>query len=177
MKTGMPPAPSTQRRAAKVYLAGKIRKNCWRHTLVTGLRTHHWDQGDLPQATFTYVGPHFVSCDHGCAHQPTQHGAENSCVLDDSVPRQEVVQLCFTALQNSDLVFCYLDSRDCYGTLVEIGYAIALKKVVVIALSEKLDRLAQNEHWFGCTGATKAYYAVRERDLPYLLATTLEELQ
>jgi Nucleoside 2-deoxyribosyltransferase like len=168
---------TTAIRPPKVYLAGKIRKNCWRYSLVSGLRAHHWDQGDLPQATFTYVGPHFVSCDHGCAHQPTQHGAENSCVLDDSVPRQEVVQLCFTALQNSDLVFCYIDSRDCYGTLVEIGYAIAMKKVVVVALSEKLDRLTRNEHWFGCTGATKAYYAVREKDLPSLLSTCLEELQ
>lgn len=177
MRAVIDPTCSTGRNSTKVYLAGKIRKNCWRHALVAGLREHHWDMGALPQPTFTYVGPYFVSCDHGCAHQPTQHGAENSCVLDDSVPRQEVVQLCFRALQNSDLVFCYLDSRDCYGTLVEIGYAIAMKKIVVVALSENLGRFTSNEHWFGCTGATKSYYAVNEKDLPCLLAKSLEELQ
>ncbi len=165
------------RKTPRVYLAGKIRKNCWRHTLVSGLREHHWDMGDLHQPTFTYVGPHFVSCDHGCSHLPTQHGVDSSCTPDTSVTRQEVAQLCFSALEKSDLVFCYLDSRDCYGTLVEIGYALAKKKVVVVALSAQLPRGDRNEHWFACTGATRAHYGISEKGLPSLLAVSLKELQ
>jgi hypothetical protein len=30
-----------------VYLAGKIRQNCWRHQFVDGLRTHSWKDGVL----------------------------------------------------------------------------------------------------------------------------------
>jgi hypothetical protein len=31
----------------KVYLAGKIRKDCWRNLLLKGLRDHKWKNGSL----------------------------------------------------------------------------------------------------------------------------------
>jgi hypothetical protein len=74
-------------RKPTVYLAGKIGRNDWRHELVPELRgtvngdcldpepvlfdpTLRIDCGD-----FVYVGPFFVSCDHGCFHGPASHGA------------------------------------------------------------------------------------------------------
>lgn len=48
---------TTAIRPPKVYLAGKIRKNCWRYSLVSGLRAHHWDQGDLPRQPSHMLGP------------------------------------------------------------------------------------------------------------------------
>lgn len=82
----------------KIYLAGKINKNCWRHSIVTGLKNAssplpafvetepepgHGQQLDLPEwpvlknAIFgchDYVGPYFRSCDHGCFHGDGRHG-------------------------------------------------------------------------------------------------------
>lgn len=82
----------------KIYLAGKINKNCWRHSIVAGLGNAssplpafvegvsefgHGTQLDLPEwpvlknAIFghhDYVGPYFRSCDHGCFHGDGRHG-------------------------------------------------------------------------------------------------------
>jgi len=64
----------------KIYLAGKVTKNCWRHKIVDGLRGKDWDDGPLPCAvyidgeSFDYTGPFFVSCDHGCYHGEGTHG-------------------------------------------------------------------------------------------------------
>jgi len=64
----------------KLYLAGKVEKNCWRHSLVNKLREADWDNAPLLAAveiggeTFDYVGPFFVSCDHGCYHGDGTHG-------------------------------------------------------------------------------------------------------
>ena len=48
----------------RVYLAGTMVKNDWRHYLVPGLREHDGSDGSLELPDFTYVGPFFVSCDH-----------------------------------------------------------------------------------------------------------------
>ena len=61
-------------RSLRVYLAGKISKNDWRHQLIAGLRNHSWEDGPLTQSGFTYVGPFFISCDHGGFHGPNTHG-------------------------------------------------------------------------------------------------------
>jgi hypothetical protein len=64
----------------KLYLAGKVSKNCWRHSIVKNLRSADWDNSPLPSAVvvggeqFDYVGPFFVSCDHGCYHGDGTHG-------------------------------------------------------------------------------------------------------
>ncbi len=72
-----------------VYLAGKVEKNCWRHSVVPTLRSSMiagdnavWNT--LPNAivvkrndvdySFDYSGPFFLSCDHGCCHSPGTHG-------------------------------------------------------------------------------------------------------
>lgn len=63
------------------YLAGKISKNGWRHSIVDGLREVHpysdaffWPT--LKAAIFEqfdYTGPHFSRCDHGCTHRAGEH--------------------------------------------------------------------------------------------------------
>jgi hypothetical protein len=70
----------------KIYLAGKVGQNDWRHDLVPGLR----GLGDLYESIpnverfpvlegavlgkHDYTGPYFVSCDHSCYHGRTSHG-------------------------------------------------------------------------------------------------------
>ena len=47
------------------------------------------------------------------------------------------------AIRDSDLVFAWITSQDCYGTLVELGYAAALGCKIAVAVPKYLDDL-----WF-----------------------------
>ena len=73
----------------KIYLAGKVEQNCWRHKIVDGLRGKDWNDGPLPCAihidgeSFDYTGPFFVSCDHGCYHGPGTHGCLGNNAVEE----------------------------------------------------------------------------------------------
>jgi hypothetical protein len=136
----------------KIYLAGKIEKNCWRHSVVQGI---HWETAEhqpgepwpiLSEAVvggFDYTGPYFTFCDHGCAHTPAVdhlgrptvgglHGLSTEMCGDAPDP-QLVRSLCLSAIRRSDLVFAWIHRPDSYGTLVELGFAVGLGIPVVIA--------------------------------------------
>lgn len=170
-------------RLPNVYLAGKIRKHCWRHSLVSGLRDHSWNDGALPQVDFVYVGPFFVGCDHGCFHNSSSHGTVakrgvNVCAGRDvhaefDSPHREVANLCLGAVAKADLLFCYIDSNDCYGTLVEIGYALEQNVSVVIAFAPGIASTVHNDFWFACVKARWAIYDVSEHELPSYLMSAI----
>lgn len=160
----------------KVYLAGKIRKHCWRHRLINGLRDHHWALGPLTQNRFVYVGPFFVGCDHGCYHQPNSHGNVIGCWPDRDLSQIEVTQQCLTAIDSADLFFCYIDSLDCYGTLVEIGYAHARGIRIVIAFAPNIASPTKNDMWFPTKFARNTHYNVCECKLPGLLNAAIKEM-
>lgn len=143
-----------------IYLAGKIRKNCWRHNLVSNLRDavhdfYHHDNVQLVTwpilknailGTFNYTGPYFVSCDHGCFHNPNSHGWGESSECGSKLTKSgqdKVVELCKQAIKDSDLIFAWIDCEDAYGTIAEIAYAHALGKKVAIALADDFPEL-----WF-----------------------------
>jgi hypothetical protein len=146
------------RRTPKVYLAGRVSKNDWRHNLVPGLRgaVQSYEMSAVPfpddMATedgFSYQGPFFVSDDHGCAHGPGSHGnGANGCMeqaeLQDA-HRTLVAERCVEGIRRSDHVFVWLDDFAAFGTLVEVGVAVALGKKVWIYASEDL---AISELWF-----------------------------
>jgi hypothetical protein len=131
-----------------VYLAGKIRESCWRHRLVDGLREHSWGDGPLYQAGFVYQGPFFTSCDHVCSHQKSSQSA---------------------------LIFCFIDSLDCHGTLVELGYAVALQIPIVIAIADSISKEQSHELWFPLGLANRVVYDVSEAQLPALLRRSIRE--
>ncbi len=136
--------PSVER----VYLAGKISKNGWRHKLFPGLRANdsaspepsesRW-QPVLVRDGFEYCGPYFISCDHGCMHGEGSHGVaaaqlyETAGHADACVPSQpHIINMCKEWMQASSIVFCWMDSPTAYGTLVELGWAAMLGKPVAI---------------------------------------------
>lgn len=143
----------------RVYLAGKIAKGDWRHALVPRLRSQLVDlepYGDWPvlpgaiRGTFDYVGPFFVACDHGCWHGPQSHGmgaegdAEGMGSGSVFERRRFVAKRCLEAIGRADIVFGWLDTLDAYGTLVEIGFALALKKTVLLGFAtEEWDRMVK----------------------------------
>lgn len=146
----------------RVYLAGKIEPHDWRHDVVAGLRgawcndlpdpmePETWTGWPiLPGAVFDaplrpggargvgpadYVGPYFIACDHACAHGTSTHATAGGCVQPSvDAARAFVHRQCLRALHYADLVFAWLDNPSAYGTLVELGYATALRKRIVIA--------------------------------------------
>src|ERR671920_11972 len=101
----------------RVYFAGKIaRENDWRHD-IAGEHLHRvvGNDEDLfdPSLTvdcgsFIYVGPFFVGCGPGFAH-----GAVNP------TRRKQVFDINRIRLLKADWVFAYIESADCYNTLIE----------------------------------------------------------
>ena len=163
----------------KVYYAGKIDKNDWRHELY-GLRNASgdihaflYDHGDMIVSAnmvtvdhlFThydfieYCGPFFIGCDHGCGHGENSHGqgvGEAGCLPRENVAqtRQKAFNNCLEWINESDVIFAYIDDVTAYGTLVELGYAAAKGKDIFIAYNLKNP----SDFWFSSETAQKIVY-------------------
>ncbi len=154
-----------------LYLAGKIGKNDWRHHLVPDLRGHLWEDGPIQTDAFSYVGPFFVSCDHGCRHGPNLRGAVgNEC--GPNVTQLEVIDSNNASLDSADLVFTYITAPDCYGTLIEIGWALKAGTRVVVAFAPGIP---VQEFWYGALQSDAIHTDVRECCLAAILATELQK--
>lgn len=127
-----------------VYLAGKISSvGDWRNSFGNYRRTSVnpdravddfvWNVNDY----LTITGPFFISCDHGCYHGEGQHGvgAKDGGCCDKPYTQKDVLEICKKQIGRAEIVFAYIDCRDCYGTLAEIGYAHAMGKDVIVRFS------------------------------------------
>lgn len=151
----------------RVYLAGKIYKNDWRHSLFPGLRgaagDNTWPEShdltrypwgfNIPAAVdgWEYVGPFFISCDHGCYHLMNEHGlgvGQVNCQMEQKVTRKQVVTLCQSQIATADAVFCWLENLTAYGTLAELGYASALGKPICLAYPDSAEIRLWENTWF-----------------------------
>lgn len=150
----------------RIYLAGKIAKNDWRHDLVPMLRWAYndsdidqwqskWVPTPMYRKDFQYVGPFFISCDHGCSHGQNTHGVGatcNSTFSHDMGLKGYAADQCSRAIQGCDVLFAWLENPcTAYGTLVEIGLAAALGKTVVIGSASHHSDLwfvYQHAHYF-----------------------------
>ncbi len=133
----------------KIYMAGKIERSCWRHSLIgVNLRYHDywgcWDETQngeyLPFSdTLIYTGPFFIGCDHGCSHGDSTHGARDSTCSQRNAPTQKnIFKGCMQQISDADYIFCWIDSLDCYGTLFELGIAYEKNKKIFIGINETL---------------------------------------
>ena len=145
----------------KIYLAGKISRNDWRNEIIN---TRGIKPSDINKTkdSDTYTGPYFVSCGHGCCHGDSKHGIidvgcknvnvepidESMCdkldvvdfhgSLDWGERRDTIPKLCLSWIDDCDVLFAWIDSKDCYGTIAEIGYAYGQNKVIWIGYSNTL---------------------------------------
>lgn len=143
----------------KLYLAGKISANDWRHPIVPALRGHTWAAGPIAMPDYTYVGPFFVACDqHGCGPIP-------GC--DADVTALQVIENNLSAIKSATLILAYVTTNNCYGTLFEIGYARALGKRVVMAFAPNIN---PTQYWFSAGGCSAVYTFVSQRGLNAILA-------
>lgn len=132
-----------------LYLAGKISgPTRWRDEIVpewstgkfSGYGEKSWPDLDLwlqpgDYKPLKFNGPWWLAED-------PKHGIECTCEPhnDSSIPSNAV-----HAIKASDLVFAWIDSTDCFGTLWELGYASAINKHTAIAFRSDLDC---REMWF-----------------------------
>lgn len=70
-----------------------------------------------------------------------QHGSSNG--EEDGL----IVEACRDAIARSDLFFAYINSPDCFGTLVEIGLARAYGVFTVVAIEEGAE-WDWSDYWF-----------------------------
>ena len=178
----------------KIYLAGKIAQNDWRHDIVqdaNGLderyshlaETIDWPKVPIAGTDFTYVGPYFEASGHGCGHSLGQHGTQSEM--------RETAARCRIAIRDCDVFFAWLDCETAHGTMVEIGYAYALGKKIIIAHppKDKCDtchfcvtygcdyacRCDRNELWFAFQHATAVINADNAVAAFQVAAGTLQE--
>jgi hypothetical protein len=139
------------------YFAGKIGHHDWRHSMVHDLRDAAFYNDDLAFCErpilqnalgegLHYSGPHFNSCDHGCAHGPNQHGVLDSCIEQMVPPRSHVSEAALLQIRRADVLFAWLDDPTCYGSLVEIGIARALHKMIWIGWSASMATIRDSGH-------------------------------
>jgi len=145
----------------KIYAIGKISQNGWRNRLfpIVDWLDNCQEPGetpwpdemkirDLPGAV--YVGPHFLSDDHGCYHGANAHGVSaGGAACGDAYPglsRPEVAQRCLAAIGRATHIFGWIDEPSAYGSLVELGYARALGKQTHVYMCDERPDLA--DLWF-----------------------------
>lgn len=129
-----------------------------------------------------YVGPFYVSLESGEHDMPRSHSHADSvtpepdgghCVAPtyDATQRRSIVAgLCLDAIRECDLVFAWIDSPDCYGTIAELGYAHAHGKEIWIAGPESLADLwfvyeLAHRFEFSCATAREAFESLIESEV------------
>ena len=156
----------------KVYYAGKIDKMDWRHSFYTKLRgfnfdgtSQFWSKEVLQINGIEYSGPYFMSCDHGCYHGDGTHGVgagegtASMCDVD-RIKAEVVIDKCYEFIRSSDIVFCYIDSSDCFGIITEIGYAKSIgKKLFIVVNDSKLKKNELKDMWFPLNNADKLIFS------------------
>lgn len=121
----------------RIYLAGKIASVDWRHMIVRGL-TEKLKGPELATAwpimegsiysIHDYTGPYFATIDKTVEARPAK-----------------VHRLCLEAVDNSDLIYAWVDDETCYATIYEMGYAVAKGKYTAVAYPPDFDK---SELWF-----------------------------
>lgn len=162
----------------RIYLAGKIAKNDFRHKLVPELRGTEWPGSPIECKDFIYCGPFFANCDHGCSHGPTRHGVvsdwpcQGQSGMTDGQIRDQVIVTNNNALEIADVVFAYITCLTAYGTLVELGAAYATNKQVVLILGQNLHDDHKRELWYAIRQADAVYQNVAPEDVVHIVQST-----
>jgi hypothetical protein len=141
----------------KIYFSGKISKYDWRQELLN-FDMGRWDYFGIwdndnkykyPEVeNFTYTGPFFISCDHGCSHGESTHGAGDNACIENNPSKKEIFDHCLKQIKDSEYMFCWINKLDCYGTLLELGVAHTLNKKIFIAIDKSLENEEKDELWF-----------------------------
>jgi len=149
----------------KIYLAGKIGVNDWRHDIVDGLHDAEFGSQILRCAIrerHDYTGPFFLNEGHGMTHGDGLHGAGVLTTKwehdTERMPHNRVFCNAIDGIRTSDVVIAVVED-DAHGTLCEIGYACGIgKKVFVVGGDGK-------QCWFAQGFAVGGFHSVNYRTM------------
>ena len=151
------PISHNQSHKPKLYIAGKISTDNFREYIVPDLSYHQWGDLNIQTPIYEYLGPYTVNCKHGFfSGNGTHESVGNDGAIDLS--KEDVINENMRALANADLVVAYISTTDCFGTLMEIGWAIAKGKRVSLLLSPDIP---VHEYWFIAGQVDKVHLNVR----------------
>lgn len=147
--------PPLNRKFEQVYLAGKFSSK-WRDEIVECHSYSTWDCDWFRNDFYfnTCVGPFRAKDDsnHCSDVAPCTHGllgyygnieyckdtGWEIASYDYAGDQYKIKKQCLSAIDRCTVFFAWIDSLDCYGTLAEIGYAVALGKRVLIGVDSSL---------------------------------------
>lgn len=182
----------------RVYLAGRMsyghdsHEQDWR----TGGRTHkvsepadgNWSDFDWePMGCdgYTVVGPFPILDQHGLSGVARGHsmaedgewtGIPRKAGYSTLPTRDDVQQACLRAINRADMVVVWLDRQDAeesHGTMVEVGYARASGKHILIATNFDVEN---SELWFAAHMADSIVRLHRPSDIhPFLAGLSYEQ--
>lgn len=144
--------PYINYKSHKIYMAGKIENpiSDWRLNIYPHYPEPHYD---LP-GFHTYVGPYPMYENSNDLQVKYTHGLYSKKIINESnhdinqnVIYQStdnfypdmIVQKCLDGINQCDILFAWINSMDCFGTIAEIGYAKASGKKVFVGLYEDLE--------------------------------------
>lgn len=161
----------------KVYFAGKVKKGGYRdliggngRIMSSGYVVYKYEEKE-----FIYNGPFAIACDHGCFHSGyhgmisevsgctgyfTSESGKTQYTDDYEFSPAEIISRCYSQIRESDIFYCYIESLDCFGSLIEAGHALAWGKRVYVVVDERIKKTLykkfdygvseymKNEFWF-----------------------------
>lgn len=176
--------PWCGRKVKTFYLAGKITGTQWRDEIVSGWSDARSEAySDAIQdglwlcvrsgatacgISLDYCGPWWMDMcgGHGTSiHNTGPHAYGDHAAMPDEYSvrkyaenRKQVSRNVHCSIRDSDMVFAWIDSSDCYGTIFEIGLARAQNKVVVVGIDTAFSQQAA-DMWLAFEGCYCVYGA------------------
>jgi len=142
-----------------IYIAGKIRigRETFRPFNIGVESAEYINHAPIQlDDFFSYSGPFAIGCDHGCYHGDETHGAgkNGGGCNSDGISEGIIHGNCLHQIRKSDIFLAWIDSKDCFGTISELGYAYGLtftehKPRVFVAFDHMMgDASAIKDFWF-----------------------------
>lgn len=163
----------------RIYFAGKFSGSSTKNGTVDwrsefGVEpTHYFDDRETTLVGHFYVGPSQKDLSSGHSSEPGH--IVDFCYQEDSGGlyldnnRREVFANCLSQIAQCDTLFAWIYDNTCYGTLVEIGYASALGKRILVGIDNNFaDKVG--DMWFSmaaaetvvtASSAIEAFYKLR----------------
>lgn len=135
-------------RIESVYLAGKFDSD-WRSSIAPGFGSMDFDDAQYGKILWidgfhNYAGPFKASLSahgwtapstHGLSGRPDENGDFS---VEYPLDEGKVFGRCIVGIRQCTVLFAWIDALDCYGTLAEIGMALALGKRIYLGIRKDL---------------------------------------
>lgn len=148
-----------------VYFAGKIGGNNFGEAWGNDWRFLIVDQKfRMPAEIYNleYCGPN-VDSDHGQVGKP---GHRSIC--HDGNDKYGIFSCCMAGIAQCDLLFAWIFEDTCFGTLAEIGFALAKRKKIIIGFAS--DELLEKMWFVSKMAETTGFFGVFKTPMEALKA-------